>query len=445
MATQYFTDKTAVWQERQIYPAEYMTGTVQLTAAEKPANKGFLGFGVAITGSSCYLLDQMDKGERTKFLRDIYTPEGLNLSIGRLSIGASDYSAELYSYDDVAGDTALVHFSVERDEKYIIPMIKEILKIRPDLYIFASPWSPPGWMKTGGGMCGGYMRAEFIDCYADYIVKFIKAYESYGIHISALTPQNEPETDQNGTMPACIWHPEIEAEYVKVLRKKLDDAGLDVKIWHYDHCFSGCNRVLWSLENISGLAESLDGVAFHYYNGAIENTLKIRERFPKLDLHFTEGGPRLYDNYDTDWCKWGTMLTKLLSCGYKSMTGWNLMLDEYGGPNIGPFFCGGLVTKNSLDGAVSRSGQYKVFKHISPYISPESEIYPLVSDEEDPMFVYPASGKNLFGFMVKTEGKKPTVVLVNPHKEKKQVEFISNGTRYYAELLADTISTIICD
>ncbi len=443
MAIQYFTDKSLCLAQREIFPAEYMKGTVQLTTAQAPSVRGFKGFGVAITGSSCYLLNQMDAEARTKFLNDIYSPDGLNLSVGRLSIGASDYSAELYSYDDVAGDVGLEHFSVKRDEKYIIPMIKEILKIRPDLYIFASPWSPPGWMKTGGGMCGGYMRAEFVDCYADYVIKFIKAYEEYGIHISALTPQNEPESEQGGTMPACIWHPEIEAEYVKVLRKKLDAEGLDVKIWHWDHNFSGINRVMWSLENITGLPESLDGIAFHYYDGEIEKTVAVSEKFPDLELHFTEGGPRLYDNYGTDWCKWGTMVAKLFACGYKSMTGWNLMLDECGGPNIGPFFCGGLVTKNSATGELSYSGQYKVLRHIAPYVTSKSQIYPLISDENQKMFIYPSSNARVFGFMIETEGKDTAVVLINPHAEKKQVQFVVKGTRLYAELLADTISTII--
>ncbi len=442
MAIQYFTDKNAVFQKREIFPAEYMRAAVQLTPSTNSAFQGFRGFGVAITGSSCYLLSKMDKDARTALLCDLYTAQGINLSVARLSVGSSDYSAELYSYDDVPFDTSLEHFSIARDEEYIIPMIKEILTIRPDLYIFAAPWSPPGWMKTGGDMCGGYMRAEFIDCYADYIVKFIKAYAEHGIKISAITPQNETETDQDGKMPACIWHPEIEAEYAKILKKKLDDAKLDVKVWFHDHNFSGHRRVEWCLDNISKLADSLDGVAFHYYGGNIESTLDIPRRYPHLELNFTEGGPRLYDNYSTDWCKWGTMMTKVVSCGYKSMTGWNLMLDECGGPNIGPFFCGGLVTKNSLSGELSYSGQYKAFKHFAPYITPKSRIYALQGDENMQMFGYPASPRPVFGIMIENEGQT-VLVLVNHHTDKKQVQFTVGGVCYYAELLADTISTII--
>lgn len=106
--------------------------------------------------------------KRRAYLRDIFTKEGLGLSVGRIPVGSSDYSAELYSYDDVPGDIELKHFSIDRDREYIIPMIREVLVVNPDIFLFASPWSPPGWMKNGGSMCGGSMREEFIECYADY-------------------------------------------------------------------------------------------------------------------------------------------------------------------------------------------------------------------------------------------------------------------------------------
>ena len=192
--TQYLTTDNLSFVQRTLQPAVHMSGALTLSGTENVISDDFLGFGVAITGSSCYELSTMEPEARTALLKNIYTKEGIGLSVGRLSIGSSDYSAELYSYDDVEGDTALEHFSIERDKEYIIPMIREILKINPDLFLFAAPWSPPGWMKTSGNLCGGYMREEFIDCYADYIIRFLKEYEACGIHISAITPQNEPET-----------------------------------------------------------------------------------------------------------------------------------------------------------------------------------------------------------------------------------------------------------
>ncbi len=445
MATQYFTDKNLVFNKREVFPAAFVPAAIKLKCADTPSVTDFKGFGVAITGASCYLLNEMKKEERTELLKNIYSKDGIGLSVGRLCVGSSDYSAELYSYDDVPFDTELTHFSIERDEKYIIPMIKEILKVNPDIYLFASPWSPPGWMKTGGNMCGGYMREEYIECYAEYIIKFIKAYADHGIKISALTPQNEAETQQKGRMPACIWHPEMEAKFIKILKEKLAENNLDVKIWMYDHAFDGIDRVLWSLEKIDGLANNCDGVAFHYYHGDIEDTVQITKEFPNLELHFTEGGPRLYDNYDTDWCKWSMMITKALKCGYKSFTGWNLMLDEMGGPNIGPFFCGGLVTRNSITGELNFSGQYKAFKHVAPYITADSKIYPLTSDEPGShlMFPFPQTRSLIEGFMIDNGTGKPIYVLINANDEKKQTQFYAKGTWWYVELMPDTVSTIV--
>ena len=444
--TQIFTDKNHYRSVNEIFPSENVLAAQKLYVEDR-VNTDFKGFGVAITGSSCYELSLMKPEERRKLLETIYSKDGIGLDIGRLSIGSSDYSAELYSYDDVPFDTELKHFSIERDEKYIIPIIKEILEINPELYIFASPWSPPGWMKTEGMMCGGYMREAFVECYADYIIKFIEAYEAHGIKISALTPQNEPNTQQKGQMPACVWHPEIEAKFVKILKKKLDEKGMDVKIWIFDHSFYGTARVLWQLDNTEGLAECCDSVAFHYYASCIEETQAIRERYPELKLQFTEGGPRLKENYDTDWCKWGIMISEALAGGYNSFTGWNLMLNEMGGPNIGPFWCGGLVTRNTVTGELSYSGQYKAFTHIAPYINARSEIRPLTTGKYfgQPIHQYPKRVDAAQGFVVDNKDGKKIAVVINPNGEKLQSQLLIDGTYWYAELMPESISTIIIE
>ena len=442
--TQYSTDCSHHLRTYSLQPAVKMSGALKVKVAREALENHFLGFGVAITGSSCYELNTMTPNAREAFLKSVYSQDGLGLSVGRLSIGASDYSAELYSYDDVENDVELKYFSIERDKAYIIPMIKEILKINPELVLFASPWSPPGWMKTGNSMCGGYMRNEYIECYAEYIISFLKEYEKCGIKIAALTPQNEPETQQNGQMPACIWHPDTEAAFISVLRKKLNENHMDVKIWMYDHNFIGAERVLWSLNTHENLSRDCDGVAFHYYSGAIEDTQMIRENYPQLELHFTEGGPRLYDNYDTDWCKWSMMMAKTLNNGYSSFTGWNLMLDEKGGPNIGPFFCGGLVTLDSQTKELKYSGQYKAFDHISHFMKKGTKIYQTtVEGNNKHMFKYPNMGMAVEACGFENPDSEFVLVLVNPDKVKKQVQYLKNDTWWYIELMPDSVSTVV--
>ncbi len=443
---QYFTDPAHDHAKREVYQSMKMEGAKTVCFASEPNPRPFAGFGVALTASSCFNLSLMEADERRSFLESIYSDEGLGLSVIRVSIGSSDYSAELYSYDDVEGDIALEHFSVERDEKYVIPMIKEALAVRPDAYVFASPWSPPGWMKTGGGMCGGYMREEYIDCYADYIVRFLSEYEKRGIHISALTPQNEPENSQQGRMPACVWHPDTEARFVLALRRKLTEQGLDTKVWLLDHAFNDWQRVLWQLDIYEGLGEAAGGVAFHYYGGNIEDVRELCEKYPGLEYHFTEAGPRLYDNYFTDKCKWVNMMSRTMASGFSTFTGWNLMLDETGGPNIGPFMCGGLVTRNSQDGTLGYSGQYVAFSHVSRYIRPNAKVYPVtVSANASTMMFYPKAGEGVVGVCAENPDGSFVLVLSNHNTDKRQLQFERDGRWYYFEMPADSVCTIVTE
>ena len=431
--------------EREVFSGQMLSGIETATVSEQETCREFLGYGAAITGSSCYNLSRMEAGKRETLLKDLYSEEGLHMGIGRLTIGASDYSPVPYSYDDVAEDTELVHFSIDPDREYIIPMIKEILKINPQIKLFASPWSPPAWMKTGASLGGGFMREKYLECYARYFVKFILAYEKEGIPIYAVTLQNETLTDQVGKMPACIWHPETEAKFVSILHEEFAKNHILTKIWFHDHNFSAAaNKVDWCLTEYPLLQTQCDGIAFHYYHGGIEQTACLKKRYPSLSLHFTEGGPRLYDHYDSDWCKWGQMLIKALNHGYSSFTGWNLMLDETGGPNIGPFFCGGLVTGNSQDHSVSYSGQYKAFRHFTD-VTPESRIYPLrITDPGSHMSNYPNGEAYLpEGCMICNPDGKKCLVLVNPMKTKSQIQFLHDGVCRYIELLPNTLATVL--
>lgn len=437
-AVMYTTNEHGGYVSRPLHEGVSLSGITTAIKSENAKNTDFIGFGVAITGSSCYNLSLMEKTERYELLKSLYSKDGLNFQIGRLSIGASDYSPELYTYDDVENDTSLEHFSIERDQKYIIPIIKEILQFNPNLTLFASPWSPPGWMKTGGSIGGGYMCEKFLGCYAEYIVKYIKAYEAEGIKISAITPQNEPETLQAGKMPACVWHPETEGKFISILYKKFKENGIKTKIWCYDHNFSGAKRVDWCFKEFPTLKNECAGVAFHYYEGSIEDTVFLKEKYPDLELHFTEGGPRLNDNYATDWCKWTLMMIKALGNGYSSFTGWNLMLDETGGPNVGPFSCGGLITRNSINGELSYSGQFKAFRHLKN-ILPTSKIYPINFDRND------LSKLNTEGCFVENVSDHTELILVNPSNKKEQLQFFYRDQWWYIEMLPNTSATVVFD
>jgi glucosylceramidase len=173
-----------------------------------------LGFGAAFTDAACHLLDQLTPLTKKTFLREVFGPASIKLSCCRICIGASDYATKAYSYDDDGPDPELEHFTIDHDKAYIMPIIKEARELCPDLFLLASPWSPPGWMKVNGSMLGGLMQAKHFVTYSNYFVKFLQSYAEMGIQVEAVSVQNEVDTDQEGLMPACFWGQASERRFV---------------------------------------------------------------------------------------------------------------------------------------------------------------------------------------------------------------------------------------
>jgi glucosylceramidase len=325
-----------------------------------------LGFGAAFTDASCYMFSQLAPDARQALLHDLFDPSAMNLNVCRTCIGASDYSTEVFGYDEGDPDPELKRFSIEHDRSYVLPTLKDARKINPDLFLFSSPWSPPGWMKANGSMLGGSMRKKHLASYAQHFVKFIQAYSAEGVPIQAVTSQNEVDTDQDGRMPACLWGQEYEIEFIaKHLGPALAASGLTTKIWLLDHNYNLWGRVICSLDD-PGVRKFCNAIAWHGYVGTPEMMLNVRDRHPRVEMHWTEGGPDYTsDNYATDWSTWAQTFIGVLKNGCTSITGWNLALDERGRPNIGPFSCGGLVTIHSRTKEITQSGQYHAFAHFS--------------------------------------------------------------------------------
>jgi glucosylceramidase len=352
-----------------------------------------LGFGAALTDASCFLLSGMPPAARHAFLSEIYSPSGLNLNVGRCCIGASDYSRSVYSYDDVPDDVNLDHFSLKHDEAYILPTLREIREINPSLFLMATPWSPPGWMKTygttfggrttenyldpyahslwelsNGSMLGGWMSEKYLGVYSRYLEKFLQGYAQAGAPVHAITSQNEIATTQNGRMPACRWSPDLEAAFVRDhLGPLLRAQHQETQIWLLDHNYSYYERVASQLED-KQLTKYVDGVAWHGYEGTPDQMSLVRRKDPDIPFYWTEGGPFINDpDYARDWAKWGGIFTDVLENWCRCAIAWNLMLDPRGKPNLGPYTCGGLVTLRD-DGSLLKSGQCHALRHFSQHL-----------------------------------------------------------------------------
>ena len=358
-------------QEIQIQPWQSVASTSQSIEIDPSQSfQSIMGFGGAFTDASCYLFSRMNAADRQKLLSELVGPDGLQLSMGRTCIGASDYSRSVYSFDDTqTPDPELKSFSTAHDEAYILPTLRAAQQLNPEMFYFSTPWSPPGWMKAGGSMLGGSMRNKYFAAYAEYFVKFLQAYTTAGVRIGAITSQNEVDTDQDGRMPAALWGQEYEMGFIKgFLGPALQKSAIDTKIWILDHNYDLAGRVLDELSD-PDVFKYVDGVAWHGYMGEPAAMTRIHNAFPSKHAYWTEGGPDITDpNYATDSAKWCSAFARILKNWARCIVSWNLVLDENGTPNIGPFRCGGLVTVDSKTGAITRSGQFWAFAHYSKFI-----------------------------------------------------------------------------
>jgi glucosylceramidase len=347
-------------------PAPETPGADQIRLDPSKKFQEILGFGGAFTDAACYMFNQLGASVREQLFHEMFHPAEMGLSVCRICVGSSDYALKVYSFDEGEPDPDLTRFSIEHDRAYILPVLRQARQANPDLFLFASPWSPPGWMKFNGTMLGGSMCRHSLPVYAKYFLKFLQGYAAEGVPVQAVTPQNEVDTDQDGRMPACIWAQEYEIEFVSDhLGPLLERSGTPAKIWILDHNYNLWGRVMDELED-DKLRKYCNAVAWHGYAGTPDMMSKVQEAFPAVEMYWTEGGPDYKDpGYLTDWCKWGATFSEILRHGCRSITAWNLALDELGRPNIGPFSCGGVVTINSRTKEITRSGQYWAFAHYS--------------------------------------------------------------------------------
>ena len=334
------------------------------------AYQDILGFGAAFTDAACYNFSQLAPAVREQLLNEYFSPKEMAFSVCRTCIGASDYSRKVFSYDEGAEpDPELKRFSIDHDKQYILPTIRDARKINPDLFLLATPWSPPAWMKQNGSMLGGNFKKSAYAPYANYFAKFLKAYEAEGVAINAVTSQNEVDTDQDARMPACLFGQEYEIEFIsRYLGPELEKQNITTKIWILDHNYNLWGRAICTLDD-PATNKYVDGVAWHGYAGTPDMMSRVHQAHPEKHMYWTEGGPDYTDpEYMTDWTKWASTYAGILRNWARCIIGWNLALDEKGTPNIGPFPCGGIVTINSKTKEITRSGQYWGFAHYSKAI-----------------------------------------------------------------------------
>ena len=327
------------------------------------------GFGGAFTEAASTTLDKLSKEKREKILKMYFDPkEGIGYTIGRIHMNSCDFSLGNYTCVD-ENDETLETFQIDRDKASVIPMIKEAMGYNK-ISIFASPWSPPAYMKTTNEMNrGGKLKKEYYELWSEYYVKFIEEYKKNGIEISAITIQNEPASAQK--WDSCVYTPEEERDFVKYhLGKKMRDLGVKIMFW--DH-----NKV-WLVDRASVIlsdkeaAEYLDGVACHWYRGDhFENLAIFHELYPNKDIVFSEGCYE-YSLGEMDTVKIGEKYAHDIIGNFNNyccvFCDWTLLLDENGGPNHVGNLCDAPIMVDTKNGEIYIHDSYYYIGHFSKYV-----------------------------------------------------------------------------
>ncbi|MBZ4041646.1 glycoside hydrolase family 30 protein [Flavobacterium hibisci] len=344
----------------------------------------FIGIGGAITDASAEIFAKLSKEKQTEFLNAYYdTQKGIGYSLLRTTIQSSDFSSGSYSYIK-EGDTELKTFSIDHDKEFRIPLIKQAIKAAGGkIPVYATPWSPNAFMKSNKSVLkGGKLLPEFYQPWANMYAKFIKEYEKEGIPIWATSVQNEPMATQ--TWESCLYTAEDERDFLKnFLGPTLKKEGLgNVKIIAWDH-----NRdlmvqranVIFSDPEAS---KYVWGMGFHWYEtwtGAqpmFENVARVHEAYPDKKLIFTEGCIERFDASKYQFWpnaeRYGTSMINDFNNGTVAWTDWNILLDQFGGPNHVGNFCFAPIHADTTTGELIYTPSYYYIGHFSKFIRPNA-------------------------------------------------------------------------
>jgi glucosylceramidase len=345
----------------------------------------FLGIGGAITDASAEVFAKLSKEKQQEFLNAYYSKDkGIGYSLIRTNIHSCDFSSDMYTYV-AEGDKELNTFSIEHDKKFKIPLIKKATETAGGkMTLYASPWSPPAFMKDSKDMLkGGKLLPEFYQSWANYYVKFINSYQKEGIPVWGLTVQNEPMAKQ--TWESCIYTAEEERDFLKnYLGPTLSKAGLgDKKITVWDH-----NRDLMTQRATTILDDPeankyVWGVGFHWYESwsggdpMFENVGAVKEMYPNKNLLFTEGCNEKFDaNKYQLWKngeRYGKSMINDFNNGTVGWTDWNILLDEKGGPNHVGNFCFAPIHADTKTGELIYTPSYYFIGHFSKFIGKDAK------------------------------------------------------------------------
>ena len=405
----------------------------------------FFGIGGAMTDASAETFYKLPKDKQQEILTAYFDKQkGIGYTVARTNINSCDFSSDMYAYVTDSTDKDLKSFNIEHDKKYKIPFLKEAQAAAGGkLTLFASPWSPPGFMKTNSEtLHGGKLKQEYADSWALYYTKFIKAYEKEGLPVWGISIQNEPMATQK--WESCIYTGEEERDFLKNhLGPTMEKEGLkDKKIIGWDHNRDLLYQRASTLLNDKDAARYLWGIGFHWYEPwsggepMYDNVKLVNESYPNTNLFFTEGCKEAFDlNKTGNWQlgeKYGANMIHDFNNGMVGFTDWNVLLDETGGPNHVGNFCFAPLIGNTKTGELIYTNEFWYIGHFSKFIQPGAK-----------RIISSASRSQLLTTAFLNPDGKVVVVVMNPTGSKTNFFLWIKGKAAELQSLPHSIQTVI--
>ena len=429
-------DKSQLLQEHDVATKSTTTpaGTIQVDPST--TYQEIDGFGYTLTGGSALHISNMSAPARTALLQELFGTgtNSIGVSYLRLSVGGSDLDEYPWSYNDLpkgATDVDLAQFSLAYDTLYLIPVLKEILKISPELKLMGSPWSPPVWMKDNKDTRGGSLLPEYQAVYANYLAKYIQEMAKQGITIDALTIQNEPL--HPGNNPSLLMLADQQANFIKNdLGPTFKNLGIKTKIIIYDHNADRPDYPI-SILNDADAAQYIDGSAFHMYGGEIEALSEVHEAHPTKNLYFTEqwvGAPGDFAG-DVAWHN-EVLIIGATRNWSKTVLEWNVAADEHQNPHTDRGGCDRCLGALTIIGdSVVRNPSYYIIAQASKFVSPGSVRMASTTLDNVPNVAF------------KTPDGELVTILQNKEAAAKTIEIQLGETAVFVEIPAKSIGTLV--
>jgi glucosylceramidase len=368
---------------------ETTTGSADVTADDTVVGQTWEGMGGAFNELGWHYLSMLSETNRSLAMQLLYGADGARFALGRIPIGASDYAMDRYTLDETPDDVTLAGFSIARDRERLLPFVKAAQAVKPNIRFWASPWTPPTWMKQGPFNAtpfdGGTMKGDDITlaAYAQYLIRFVQAYAAEGIAIETVSPQNEP--GYSGTYPTCGWAPETYARLVGGhLGPAIAAAGLTTKIMLGS--FNGGPGDTDIVGTVLGDATARGFVDVLGYQwgmqgkvGGVKSYLPVWQSEHKCGNYPWETktfNPNLAPN-DNAYAveSWG-LIRDWIRAGVTSYSAWNMVLDTVGVGNdsqrVWPQ--NALLTVDTAQKTLNVTPTYFVFRHVSQFVVPGAKV-----------------------------------------------------------------------